>query len=113
MSVYANFALSLALTLVVAIALTLFLRATLRGILVELCGTERRADFWTLFSTILLIAMPLVIALGYTPETGSDLFFEMAHQVGRSMFGYLFTLVIVGGCIAVFVLFSPRPKTQD
>src|SRR5574338_1587730 len=102
MNTYGNFALNLGLTLAISLALTLFLRSALRSILIELCGTQARADFWMLFSTVLLVAMPVVIALGYTPEAGNDLFFEMAHQLGRNIFTYLFTLAIIGGFISVF-----------
>jgi len=113
MSVYSSYFVSLVVTLVVATLTTLLLRSSLRRILADLCGNEERAHFWTLFSMVMLIAMPLVIGMGYTPEAraGQELFFEMARQLRGNLLGYLFTLAVVGGFISVFALLARRPKS--
>lgn len=106
---------SLIVTLLVSTLVTLLLRAALRRVLVDLCGTEERANFWTIFSMIMLIATPLVIGMGYTPEVSasSDLFFEMARQLRGNFFGYLFALAVIGGFVSFFALFAPRPKAGE
>jgi hypothetical protein len=115
MSVFSSYLTSLVVTLIAAILITLLLRNSLRHILMDLCRTEARAQFWTLFSMVMLIGMPMVIGMGYTPEasSGSSLFFEMARQVRGNLLGYLFMLAVVGGFICLFALFAPRPKAED
>jgi hypothetical protein len=110
MNVFSLYAINLLMTLAAAILLTRILRAALRSILIDLCGTPERAHFWTLFATIMLICMPVIIAMGFTPEesTTSMMFFELAGQLRGSLLGYLFALAVVGGFIALFALFAPR-----
>ena len=110
-----SYLISLAVTLTTSIFVTLLLRGALRRVLVDLCGTQDRAHFWTMFSMVMLIAMPVVIGMGYTPEAaqGNDLFFEMARQLRGNFFGYLFALAVIGGFVSFFALFAPRPKTQE
>lgn len=64
---------------------------------------------------IMLIAMPLVTGLGYTPEglTGRELFFEAARQLRGNLWAYLFALAITGGFISLFALFAPRSRPQN
>jgi MFS family permease len=106
------YVLSLALTLLFATLLTLLLRTALQRVLIDLCGTRERAHFWSLYAMLMLIAMPLVIGMGFNPQEpgGQALFFEVANQLRGNLLGYLFALAIVGGFISVFSLFAPRPK---
>ena len=90
---------SLILTLLVSACVTLLLRTALRRVLADLCGTEERANFWTIFSMIMLIAMPVVIGMGYTPEAANS--------------GYLFALAIIGGFVSFFALLAPRPRAGE
>jgi hypothetical protein len=114
MNVFGSYALNLVVTLIAAALLTLLLKAALHRILVDLCGTEERAHFWMLFAMIMLIAMPVVIALGYTPqeEGGRELFFDLVQQLRGNLLGYLFTLGGVGLMISFFSLFAPKPSPQ-
>jgi hypothetical protein len=107
-----SYAIDLALTLLIAALLTFALRNALSRVLLDLCGTQERAHFWTLFSMIMLICMPLVIGLGYAPEaeSGRTLFFGTSRQLGRNLMGYLFALAITGGFVSIFALLSPRPR---
>jgi len=113
MNPLSSYLIDLVLTFVIAALLTLALRNALSRVLLDLCGTPERASFWTQFSTIMLIAMPLVIGLGYAPEaeSGSVLFFETGRQLGRNLMGYLLALAITGGFISIFALLAPRPRT--
>ena len=113
MDPYSSYLINLGVTLIISVLVTLILRTALRRVLLDLCRTEERAHFWTLFSMIMLIAMPMVIGMGYTPEAGygQALFFEMAHQLRGNLLGYLFSLAVVGGIISIFALSAPRPKS--
>ena len=63
-----SFLIEVVLTLVISVLLVRYLRPYLRKVLIDLCGTEDRAQFWTAFSNILLIGMPIIFALNYRPE---------------------------------------------
>ena len=54
----------LILTLLACFLLTAYLRPALRLVLVDLCMTESRAQFWTVFSNILLIILPVIFGMG-------------------------------------------------
>ena len=109
-----SYLIDLALTLLIAALLTLALRNALSRILLDLCGTQERAHFWLQFATIMLVAMPVVIGLGYAPEADSGrlLFFETGRQLGRNLMGYLFALAITGGFISIFALLAPRQRAN-
>ncbi len=104
--------LEVTLTLLTCALVFRYLRPYLSRILVDLCGTEERGQFWTVFSNILLVGLPLLIALNYQPEANQaeEIFFEILHRVSGNMLGFLFALVGVGFFISFFAIFTPRNK---
>ena len=98
------------ITLVLCLGLLAYLRPVLKRILVDLCATEERAQFWTVFSNILLVGLPMMIALTYRPEArnAEELFFEISRKVGGNFGGFLFALVGAGLLIALQFLFRRR-----
>jgi hypothetical protein len=107
--------LEVAITLAVCTLMFRYLRPFLKTILVDLCGTEERAQFWTVFSHILLIGLPTILALTYEPvaRNAEELFFEMARKISGNFGGFLFALVGAGMTVAFFSLFAPRtPKAE-
>ena len=111
MNAILSFVIEVALTIVMSILLVRYLRPFLRKILIDLCGTEDRAQFWNAFSNILLIGMPVIIGLNYTPEaTNSEqLFFEVARKLSGNLGGLLFALVCIGFIVSIFALVARRP----
>lgn len=110
-----SFAIQLTLTLVITALLVRYLRPFLRKILVDLCGTEERAQFWTAFSNILLLGMPMIFALNYRPEASNteELFFEVARKLSGNLGGLLLSLIGVGLMVSFFALFAPRQKQVE
>lgn len=106
------FLLEVTLTLSISMLVFRYLRPFLVRILVDLCGTEERAQFWTVFSNIILVGLPLLIALTYQPEANKaeDLFFEITHRISGNMLGFLFALITTGFIVSVFALVAPRQK---
>lgn len=104
-----------ALTLVVSALIAGYLRRFLRNALVDLCGTEERAQFWTSFSNVLLIGMPMVFALNYKPEADSfeTAFLEIAGKLGGNLAGLLFVLLGLGFAVSIFALFAPKPAKAE
>lgn len=104
-----------ALTLVISVLIVQYLRPFLRKVLMDLCGTEDRAQFWTAFSNILLIGLPMIIALNYQPEARSieELFFEVAGKLSGNLGGFLFALIGIGFIVSFFALVAPRPPKME
>lgn len=102
------------MTLLTCVLITKYLRPHLNRVLVDLCKTEERAQFWAAFSNILLIGLPLIIALGFRPEavTLEAGVFEVFGRLSGNLAGYLFALVGIGIFVSFFALVAPRPSTE-
>ena len=109
------FLLQVILTLVISALIVGYLRPFLRKILIDLCGTEDRAQFWTAFSNILLIGMPIILALNYKPEAKitEQLFFEVARKLSGNLGGLLFALIGTGVIVSFFALVAPKPAKAE
>lgn len=105
---------SLLITLIITLLLILYLRPPLKRILFDLCGTEERAHFWTVFCVIILVATPFLLGMGYHPtRQGTALFFEIATQIRSNLFSFLFALGAICGVVTFFALFAPRPNSNN
>ena len=110
-----SFLIQVFLTVVLTAVIVGYIRPYLRKVLTDLCGTEERAQFWTVFSNVLLIGLPTILALNYRPEavTLEELFFEVAGRLSGTLAGFLFALVCVGIVVSLFALFAPRPAKVE
>ena len=115
MNMIFSFSIEVALTLIVCYLLVTYLRPFLYRILLDLCGSEDRAQFWKVFSTILLLGIPLIISLGYRPEafTSQALFFEIIGRLSGNLGGFLAALVGIGIIVSFFALVAPKPGKAE
>lgn len=115
MNTIISFLIEIALTLLVCAAIIAYLRPHLLRVLVDLCGTEDRARFWAVFSTILLGGLPLIFALGYRPEAGTaeDMFFEVIGHLSGNLGGFLVAMIAIGIIVSFFALVAPRPNKAE
>ena len=76
-------------------------------LLIELCGTAERANFWLALCNVTLVAIPVIFVLGYRPELEADrnAIFEITGQLKSALFGIVLTL---GGFALVLLAFIPR-----
>lgn len=104
----------LAVTVGISLAVVIYFRPYLRLILVDLCGTQDRAQFWMVFSSILLVGLPLIFGMGYNPlESASGMqFYDAASQVRVNLMGFLLALIGIGGAVSFFALVAPRPAAR-
>jgi hypothetical protein len=114
MNTIAMYLIQLILTLLACFLLTAYLRPALKRVLVDLCKTDARAHFWTVFSNILLIALPVIFGMGYQPgmASGGEVFFNVAGQLRWNLLGYIAALVTVGVVVSFFALVAPRPQEK-
>lgn len=110
-----SFVIEVALTLIISALLVRYLRPFLRKILLDLCGTEERAQFWVVFSNLLLMGMPTLFALNYKPQAtdASALFFEITGKLSGNLGGFLVALVGIGLIVSFFALVAPRPAKME
>lgn len=105
------YSIQILVTFLIALGAVLYLSHSLRRVLVDLCGTEDRAQFWIHFSSVVLIGMPLVFGLGFTPKeiVIDQVFFEAARQVRDNLSSFLFAFFGLGLVIVFFSAIAPRP----
>ena len=92
-------------TVAVSFLAVAYLKASLTRVLIDLCGTEERATFWTAFSNVTLVLVPLIFALHYRPETGPDtsLVFQMSSQLEYALIGLVCSVLILGIVLSIFI----------
>src|SRR5437867_12902555 len=106
MNTIETFLIGLGLTLIAAGAVVFSLRRSLRRILVDLCGTEARGDFWTAFSVVLLILVPIIFAM-IQPATGrqrAGAFFDISLQLPYASIGLMVALGIRRIFLCAFII---------
>jgi len=101
------------LTLAICILVITYLHPFLKRILVDFCATEERANFWNTFITIILIALPLLSALGYVPSIGSgvNLIYEVAGKIKDNLFNFVLGLIGIGFVLLFFSASISRANT--
>ena len=92
------FALGSLATLAIGAAVVLYLRRPLRNILVELCGNEERAEFWTAFSAVVVGVVPVIFAMACHPAPGPDTpaVLELADQLKWGLIGLTASVLMLG-----------------
>lgn len=86
----------IAIPFLVGITVTLYLRQVTRVLLVDLCGTDDRANFWVRTTGILLTGTPLALVLVFGHAGAGHALPEVIHQAA--------TLSLVGILLAVAFL---------
>jgi hypothetical protein len=117
MSSVAVFMIGVGLTALIAIVVVVYLNPHLKKILIDLCGTTERAGFWTAFSNITLVLVPMIFAIGYRPAPAppqgfeldsSSVVMELAQQLKWALIGTASSVLILGIVISRFI---PKPSS--
>lgn len=92
------FLLDILFAAIICIGIVMYVQKHLRQLLVEVCGSAERADFWLVFNNIMLVLIPLIFVMGSPPEfgPGKNLAVEMAEQVKWGLLGFVLTLGFFG-----------------
>ena len=106
--------LQILVTALISLGLVSYFRPALRSVLTDLCGTSDRAQFWVVFSTILLVGLPLIFALGFSPSKSNPglLFYETARQLRLNLLGFLLAMIAIGCGVSFFALVAPRTSSK-
>lgn len=101
------FLLQLAIALLAGVLAARYLKAALTGILLDLCGTAGRADFWWRTSAILLLGLPLLLVLFFA-DPGNDLAVALRNAGRLSLVGVLIAVGLLSRRIWKHI---PTPAT--
>ena len=112
MSSVAIYVAALVVTMLASLAVVLVLRASLHRLLVDLCGTENRAAFWTAFSTVALVLAPLLGAMHRRPDAGGDAAYELAAQLEWALGGLLAAVLLVGVVLARSIVVFEQERSS-
>jgi uncharacterized membrane protein YhaH (DUF805 family) len=111
------FLLDLGTTLLASSLAVIYLRRHLKTILIDLCGTSERANFWTAFSNVTLLLVPLIFAMSYQLDvaSGTSPVLEMSQQLKWALIGLVVSVMLLGIVIGSFIprqrALSPNPPT--
>lgn len=91
------------LSIIVSSIIILIIKPYLKKILLELNGEkERPADFWVLYSNIILTLVPLIFAIFVKPEN-NDFIFEITKYLKWILIGVVISLFAIGIAIISFI----------
>lgn len=99
------FAVEMIISLFVSVCVIYILNKSFRNVLVDLCGTEARAQFWLIYSNLMLVIAPLLSAIIFGKShrvlEASFTFYKTAF--GSVLFGVFISLVIIGLQITKYI----------
>ena len=82
-----------------------YLKSHLRGILMDLCGNEGRADFWIAFSNVILMLVPIAFGMQFQMDgnIGLPVAFQLNHQLKWIFFGQILSVLSLGAVLALSI----------
>ena len=102
MNTLSLFFIEVVLCFTISLTLIYLLKPLLREVLTEMCGTQVRADFWVMFTQLMLIISPLLIVIFFTSAGGDgpvNIAESLKETLFRSLLGDFIALVIIGQVI--------------
>jgi len=100
----------------ISISLIYLLKPVLFEILVDICGTKARAEFWVMFTQLMLIISPLLIVIYFAPAQDAlhiNTADAMKDTLFRCLLGDFIALVIIGQVIWKSIKFSSEQQKTE
>lgn len=98
----------LLVTMLASLGVVVYLHKPLHKLLVELCGNDRRAEFWTAFSVVTVGAVPVIFALACRPSADRPALIEIAYQLEWGLIGMVLSVLLLGWILGRFILRAPK-----
>ena len=96
------FIIEILLCFAISCSLIVLLRTLLCDVLVDICGTKRRADFWVMFTQLMLVISPLLIVIFFAPieiDSTTNVAKSIKDTLFRSLLGDFIALAMLGQVI--------------
>jgi len=96
-----NFIIEISIPLLLGLAVSRYLKSVTASLLLDLCGTQVRSDFWVHITTILMTSIPLVLALtfGHSGNAGVETADVARHALLMSIFGIVISVGVMARMI--------------
>lgn len=99
------FAFEIIISLFVSTCVIYILNKSFRNVLIDLCGTEVRAQFWLIYSNLMLVIAPLLTTIMFGKShrviEASFTFYKAAFS--SVLFGVFISLLIIGLQITKYI----------
>jgi hypothetical protein len=109
MSSVSVFVTGISITVTCSSAVVWYLRPSLEGVLIDLCGTAPRAAFWAAFSNVTIGLTPVIFAMHYRPDGTTPALFDIGTQVEWALAGLLLSVMVLGFVLSRFIIRQPVP----
>lgn len=100
----------------ISFSMIYLLRPLLREVLVDICGTQARAEFWVMFTQLMLIISPLLIVIYFAPtqyDVDVNITEAIKDTLFRSLLGDFIALTMIGQVIWKSIKFTPDQQGAE
>lgn len=107
------FLLQITLSFGLSVLVIMLLKAQLREVLTEICGTSSRAAFWVTFTQLMLVIAPLLLVILFTDlKPGVSIYpaETIKDTVFRSLFAIFIAIAMIGRVIRKSIAVPPLPN---
>jgi|GEM_PF-1067675 len=107
--------LQLALPLIISLVAAIYLHGVIRSLLVDICGTEDRARFWTRCAVVTMIAVPLMLVLlttdtPYNCDAARCAAKALRQTLAWTAGGILAAVGVIAYVVGRYILYNHRNK---
>jgi hypothetical protein len=90
---------------VACLGVIFYFASHLRKLLIELCGTPERADFWRAFSNVMLLLVPVIFALQVAPDASqkAPATLLVANQFKWALIGLVASVLTMGIVLSAYI----------
>ena len=98
-----TFLIGLSISIVFVLSAAVYIRKPLFKILIDLCGTDDRAAFWTQITMLGFILVGGLMALTYQPRANLPEYYFISWHLGRTLSGLVIVVVFLSLTISIFI----------
>lgn len=116
MSVLTLFILEITISFGISLVVVWFLNPLLTDVLIETCGTERRAAFWAMFTQLMLYLAPLLIVIYFAPTNSlpdGGLVPAIRDVLFRTLLGVFIALASIGQVVWKSIKTAPQKQASQ
>ena len=96
------FIIEVSLSFGISATVVILIKPLLRDVLIETCGTKKRAEFWVMFTQLMLVISPLLIVIYFAPTSTvvpPNIAETLKDTLFQSLLGVFIALAMIGQVI--------------
>ena len=104
-----NFSMAFSLGLLIAgasgFAAAVYLKSHMKDILLDLCGSTGRAEFWMAFCSVILVLVPLIFSMQFhmAADEKVPVILQLSYQLKWVFVGLVASVMSIGTILAIFI----------